>query len=107
MLFGGTQDMALYFSPDLAPVSPWHPVPSLVGLFCGMIVIVSAGSNIVWGWQLRRAEATREQRLARKVAFVSGIGMIADWISGYYGFGSLVALLTGIWLMKKHTKMDK
>ena len=33
MLFGGTQDMALYFSPDLAPVSPWHPVPSLVGLF--------------------------------------------------------------------------
>jgi hypothetical protein len=28
--------------------------------------------------------------------------MIADWISGYYGFGSLMALLAGVWLMMKH-----
>ena len=107
MLFGGTQDMALYFSPDLAPVSSWYPAPSLVGLICGLIVIVSALLNIVWGWQLRPAEAARELRLARMVAFVSGIGMIADWISGYYGYGSLMALLTGIWLMNKHSKMGK
>jgi hypothetical protein len=27
--------------------------------------------------------------------------MIADWASGYYGFGSLMALLTSIWLMRR------
>lgn len=30
--------------------------------------------------------------------------VIADWVSGYYGFGSLKALLIGVWLTRKHTK---
>ena len=99
MLFGGAQDVAICFSPDLAPVPSWRSVPPVVGLVCGLIVLISAGLNIVWGWSLRLAVGVKEQRLARRVAFVSAAAMIADWISGYYGFGSLMALLTGIWLM--------
>ena len=103
MLYGGAQDVTLFFSSDLAPVPAWHPAPPLVGLICGLIVLGSAGLNVVWGWQLRRAEGTEERRLARRVALVSGVGMIADWVvSGYYGLGSLMALLTSIWLMRKH-----
>jgi hypothetical protein len=70
-------------------------------LVCGLIVLVSAGLNIVWGWQLRRADAIQERRLASRVAIVSAVAMIADWVSGYYGFGSLMALLTGVWLMRR------
>ena len=105
MLYGGVQDLTLFFSPegDLAPVPPWHPAPPLAGLVSGLIVLVSAGLNVVSGWQLRRAEGARERRLARRVAFASAVAMIADWVSGYYGFGSLMALLTAIWLMKRQT----
>ena len=101
MLFGGAQDVAIFYSSDLAPVQSWHPVPPVVGLVCGLIVLVSAGLNIVWGWQLRRADTVQERRLASRVALVSAVAMIADWVSGYYGFGSLMALLTGIWLMRR------
>ena len=101
MLFGGAQDVALFFSSDLAPVPSWHPVPPLVGLACGLIVLVSAGLNIVWGWQLRRTDTVQERRLASRVALISAVAMIADWVSGYYGFGSLMALLTGVWLMRR------
>ena len=106
MIYGGAQDLAIFFAPegDLAPVPSWHPVPPLVGLVCGLIVLVSAGLNIVWGWQLRYAEGDDELRLARWVALVSGAAMIADWISGYYGFGSLMALLASVWLMRKYAK---
>jgi type IV secretory pathway VirB2 component (pilin) len=109
MLYGGAQDVTLFFSPegDLAPVPSWHPVPPLVGLLCGLIVLASAGLNVVWGWQLRRAEDAQERRLARRVALVSTVAMIADWVSGYYGFGSLMALLVGLWLMMKHTPTGK
>ena len=98
MLYGGAQDVAIFFSSNLAPVPSWHPAPPLLGLVCGLIVLASAGLNVVWGWRLRRAEGTQELRLARRAALVSGMAMIADWVSGYYGFGSLMALLTGIWL---------
>ena len=101
MLFGGAQDVALFYSSDLAPVPSWHPVPPVVGLVCGLIVLVSAGLNIVWGWQLRRAVGVQERRLASRVAIVSAVAMISDWVSGYYGFGSLMALLTGVWLMRR------
>ena len=101
MLFGGAQDVALFFSSDLAPVPSWHPVPPLVGLVCGLIVLVLAGLNIVWGWQLRRTDTVQERRLASRVALISAVAMIADWVSGYYGFGSLMALLTGVWLMRR------
>ena len=101
MLYGGAQDVTLFFAPELAPVSSWYPAPPAVGLVCGLIVLASAGLNVVWGWQLRRTECARERRLARRVALVSGVAMVADWIGGYYGFGSLVALLTGIWLMRR------
>ena len=101
MLYGGAQDMALFFSSNLAPVPSWHPVPPLVGLVCGLIVLASAGLNVVWGWHLRHAEGAQEHRLARRVALVSGVATVADWVSGYYGFGSLMALLTGVWLVMK------
>jgi len=107
MLYGGVQDVTLFFSPDLAPVPSWHSAPPFVGLVCGLIVLASAGLNLVWGWQLRRAEGARERRLARRVALVSAVAMIADWVSGYYGFGSLMALLIGLWLMTKHTQTDE
>lgn len=104
MIYGGAQDLMLYFAPNLIPVPSWHQVHPLVGLICGLIVLVSALLNIVWGWQLRHAEGNDELRLARSVAHINGVAMIADWISGYYGFGSLMALLAGIWLVRKHTK---
>ena len=106
MIYGGAQDLTIFFAPEgnLAPVPSWHPVSPLVGLVCGLIVLVSAGLNLVWGWQLRSAEGGDELRLARWVALVSGAAMIADWVSGYYGFGSLMALLAGIWLMRKSAK---
>ncbi len=104
MIYGGAQDLTLFFAPELAPIPSWHPVSPTVGLVCGLIVLASAGLNLVWGWQLRSAEGGDELRLARLVALVSGAAMIADWVSGYYGFGSLIALLTGVWLMKKSTK---
>ncbi len=101
MLYGGAQDLLLFFDANLAPVPSWHPTPPMVGLICGLIVLASATANLVWGWQLRLAEGGRRQLLARRVALVSAVGMVADWISGYYGFGSLMALLTGAWMMRK------
>ena len=103
MIFGGAQDVTLFFSPqgELAAVPSWHPAPPVVGLVCGLIVLASAGLNVVWGWKLRRAEGARERNLACWVALASGVAMIADWVSGYYGFGSLMALLTGIWLLRR------
>ncbi len=104
MVYGGAQDVLLFFAPELASVPSWHPVLPLVGLICGLVVLTSAGLNLVWGWQLRRAEGGDELRLARWVAFVSGVALIADLVAGYYGFGSLVALIAGVWLLRKHTK---
>ena len=101
MLYGGAQDVALFFASDLAPVPSWHPAAPIVGLFCGLIVLISAVLNLVWGWQLRGADGSQERRLARWVVIVSSVAMIADWVSGYYGFGSLMAMLTGVWLMRK------
>lgn len=102
MLYGGAQDLTLFFSPDgaLAPVPSWHPVSSVVGLVCGLIVLISAVLNIVWGWRLRCAMGSKEIKIAQQVALVSGVAMIADWVCGYYGFGSLIALLTGLWLIR-------
>ena len=31
VIYGGAQDVALFFTPDLAPVPSWHPAPPLVG----------------------------------------------------------------------------
>lgn len=106
MLFGGAQDSMLFFSDQWALVPSWHAVPPIVGLVCGLIVLASAVLNVVWGWQLRHAEGARERRLARQVTLVSGIGVIADWVSGYYGFGSLMALLASAWLARKNFQMD-
>ncbi len=102
MLYGGAQDLTLFFSPGgkLAPVSSWHSVSPVVGLVCGLIVLISAGLNVVWGWRLRYAKGITEIKIAQYVALVSGVAMVADWICGYYGFGSLMALLTGLWLIR-------
>lgn len=104
MIYSGGQDVLLYFAPGLAPVPSWHPVSPILGLICGLIVLTSAGMNLVWGWQLRRAEGGDELRMARWVAFVSGAAVIADLVAGYYGFGSMAALLVGVWLLRKHSK---
>ena len=101
MIFGGAQDVALFFGPELVPVRAWHPAPAIVSLLCGLIVLVSAGLNLIWGWQLRGAETTQERLLGRRVALISALAVIADWLSGYYGFGSLMALFTGLWLMRR------
>ena len=101
MLYGGAQDVVIFYSSDLAPVPSWYSAPPIVGLVCGVIVLVSAVLNLVWGWQLRRAIGVQERRLARWVVIISTVAMIADWASGYYGFGSLMALLTGVWLIRK------
>jgi hypothetical protein len=103
MIYGGAQDITLFFSPEgeLEPMPSWHSVPPIVGLVCGLIVLASAGLNIVWGRQLRHAEDTEERRIALRVVLFSGVAMIADWVSGYYGFGSLMALLTGLWLIRR------
>jgi len=45
MIYGGAQDVELFFASDLAPVPSWHPAPPLVGL----IVLVSVELNVVWG----------------------------------------------------------
>lgn len=75
--------------------------PTHCGAGLRLIVLASAGLNIVWGLQLRYAEDTEERRLALRVVLFSGVAMIADLVSGYYGFGSLMALLTGLWLIRK------
>jgi len=106
MIYGGVQDVMLFVAPSLAPVPTWHSISPVVGLVSGLIVLASAGLNIVWGWRLRCADGPMEHKLAVRVAVVSGIAMIADWICGYYGFGSLMALLTGIWLMAKRVRKD-
>jgi len=101
MIFGAVQDMMLFFSPGQAAVQPWYTALPEGGLAGGLVVLASALLNVAWGYQLRHAEGVHERNLARGVALVSIIAMIADWISGYYGFGSLVAFLVGIWLMRK------
>ncbi len=101
MLYGGAQDMLIFFAPELALVPSWYVASPIVGLVCGLIVMVSAVLNVVWGWQLRIAEGTEEFKLAYHVAFVSGVAMVADWISGYYGFGSMAAMLSGLYLIQR------
>ena len=105
MIYGGVQDIALFFSPEgeLAPVPSWHSVPPIVGLVFRLIVLASAVLNIVRGGGVLTAATCRggvyECRLARHVVIISGVGMVADWISGYCGFGSMMALLTELWLI--------
>lgn len=72
MIYGGAQDVTLFFSPEgeLAPVPSWYSVPPIVGLVCGLIVLASAGLNIAWGLQLRGAEGVYECRLARHVVII-------------------------------------
>jgi len=106
MIYGGAQDVMLFCAPTMATVPSWHSTPPVVGLVCGLIVLVSAGVNIVLGWQLRKDVGTKERRLALQIALISATAMIADWISGYYGFGSLMALLTSIWLVAKRVRID-
>lgn len=101
MLYGGAQDVTLYVAPGLAPVSSWRVVLPAVGLICGLVVLASAGFNLVWGWRLRRATGALERKLAGHVALVSVVAMVADWVSGYYGFGSLMALLAALWLARR------
>ena len=101
MLYGGAQDMLLFFAPDLVLVPSWYITPPIIGLVCGLIVIISAGLNIMWGWQLKHAVGEKELLIARRVALISGVAMLADWLSGYYGFGSMVALLIGLWSMRR------
>jgi len=101
MIYGGAQDLAIFFSPDLVPVPSWHSVPPIIGLVCGLIVLTSAVLNLIWGWQMRHAESVQERKLARRIALISTVAMTADWICGYYGFGSLMALLAAIWLIRK------
>lgn len=101
MLYGGIQDMLLFFAPKLALVPSWYVAPPIVGLVCGLIVIFSAGLNIGWSWQLKHAIGEKEIMLARRVVLVSVVAMVADWVSGYYGCGSMVALLIGLWLMRR------
>lgn len=101
MLYGGAQDILLFFAPDIVPVPSWYSVTPVLGLICGLIVLASAGFNIILGWKLRHATDIQEKKFARLVSFVSTVGMIADWVSGYYGFGSLIALLTSIWLIRR------
>ena len=104
MIFGGLQDILLFFIPEMTLVPGWYTTLPELGLICGLIVFTSAVLNILWGWQLKNAEGDQEQILASRVALVSAIAMIADWISGYYGFGSLVAFLIGIWLIKRQPR---
>ena len=101
MIFGGTQDIMIFLMPEIILVESWYPVLPIVGLVGGLVVLASGVLNSIWGWQLKRAEYTKEKNLACRVAIVSAIGMVTDWIAGYYGFGSLVALLTSIWLIQK------
>jgi hypothetical protein len=63
MLYGGAQDVTLFFSPegDLSPVPSWHPIPPLVGLVCGLIALGGShqrrgddrrlGQRLLWLWQ--------------------------------------------------------
>ena len=104
MLWGGAQDAALFFAPGMIIVQSWHTIPPVVGLACGLVVLVSAVLNILWGWRLKEAQGEVERRLALRVTVGSGVGMIADWVSGYYGFGSLIALLVGLWVMRSRQK---
>jgi hypothetical protein len=85
MIYGGAQDVTLFFSPEgeLAPVPSWHSVPPIVGLVCGLIVLALAVFNILWGLRLRCAESDYECKLVKHVVIISGVGMIADWVSGY------------------------
>ncbi len=102
MIFGGVQDVLKFFAPELSLVPTWYSALPLVALVCGLIVLASAGMNLVWGLQLRQAEPIQEKRLAQYIAALSGIAVIADWISGYYGFGSLLAVLVSLWLIHKN-----
>lgn len=99
MVFGGVQDVLLFFKPEISMVAPWHPIPSTVGLICGLIVLISAISNIILSLLLRKAIGNKELRIVIIIASISLIGLVADLISGYYGFGNLVALIICIILI--------
>lgn len=101
-IFGGVQNLLKYFAPELSLTPTWYSAPPLAFLVCGLIVLISAGMNLIWGVQLRQAEPMQEKSLALKISAISGIGLIADWICGYYGFGSLLAMLAGLWLLRKN-----
>ena len=86
MLYGGAQDVALYFAPGLAPVSSWRVVLPAVGLVCGLVVLASAGFNLVWGWRLRRATGALERKLAGHVALVSATPMVRQLCLGAWSY---------------------
>lgn len=42
MLYGGAQDVLLFFAPDMVPVPSWYSVTPVAGLVYGLIVFFSA-----------------------------------------------------------------
>ena len=102
MIYGGLQDVSLFFFEDLAPVPSWHPIQPIVGLICGVIIVLIAIFSVILALKLKNADKELEQKLAKIVLISNGIAFVCDLICGYYGFGNLIALLIAIWLLKRN-----
>ncbi|MHA1910627.1 MAG: hypothetical protein ACTSYA_02925 [Candidatus Kariarchaeaceae archaeon] len=102
MIYGGVQDIMIYFVEDL-PVASWHTISPEIALICGIIVLISALLTIYWSLQAYKQIENHEltYKIAQKIVVVNFIATITDWICGYYGFGSLVALIIAILLIRK------
>ena len=102
MIYGGLQDVSLFFFKDLAPVPSWHPIDPIVGLICGVIIVLIAILTFILALKLKNADKELEQKLARIVIISNGIAFACDLICGYYGFGNLIALIITIWLLRRN-----
>jgi len=49
MLYGGVQDVLLFFAPDMVPVPSWYSVTPVVGLVYGLIVFFSGRLEFIFG----------------------------------------------------------
>lgn len=103
MIYGGILDIITYFdvSFPFAPPS-WHAIDTKISLICGIFVLFAAVYLIIKSFEIKsiidEKRKTKIKPLINTLSVVCIMGVIADFIAGYYARGFLIGLLGLIYL---------
>lgn len=109
MIYGGILDIMVYFqlSLPLAPPS-WHSMDARVSLACGIFILLAAFYLIMNSFKMKsiikKRIETEMKPLIKSLLIACIIGIIADFIAGYYARGFFIGLLG---LMYLNYKLEK
>ncbi len=112
MVYGGILDIMVYFQKTLpfAP-PPWYSVDAKISLVFGVFVLILALYLILISFKVKTSikerRINRLELLIKSISIVCLVGMIADFIAGYYARGFLLILLALIYLNYNIKKKNK